>query len=170
MILLGRMDGSTSRSYVVLGMIVAGFGMGLLNPVYTVAVQNAAPRQYMGAATASTTFFRSIGATVGVAIFGSILLTNYHHEFDAHVPPSTPSAALAPFSNPLMLQQMRPQLEAAFAPETLRVLFVNVRNALIHGLHVIFLVSAIIMSLAILLHVALRGVPLKGRQPTPETE
>ena len=39
---------------VVLGMIVAGFGMGLLKPVYTVAVQNVAPRQHMGAATAST--------------------------------------------------------------------------------------------------------------------
>ena len=69
-----------------------------------------------------------------------------------------------------MLQQMRPQLEAAFAPETLRILFANVRNALIHGLHLIFLISAILMSLAVLLHVALRGIPLKGRKPAPETE
>src|SRR6476659_1838084 len=90
MIVFSRMDGSTLRTEVVLGMILAGLGMGMLNPVYTVAVQNAAPRNYMGAATASTTFFRSIGATVGVAIFGTMLLTSYHHDFDAVVPQSIP--------------------------------------------------------------------------------
>src|SRR5258708_125336 len=168
MIFFARMDGSTLRSEVVLGMVLAGLGMGMLNPVYTVAVQNAAPRQYMGAATASTTFFRAIGATVGVAIFGSVLLTRYHSEFAAGIPASTPQAALKPFSNPLMLQAMRPQLDAMFAPELLRTLLANVRTALIHGLHLIFLWSAIIMSLAIFLHIALRGVPLKGRKPAPE--
>ena len=64
-------------------MIVAGLGMGLLQPVYTVAVQNVAPREQMGAATSSTIFFRSIGSTVGVAAFGSIMLTRYHDEFSA---------------------------------------------------------------------------------------
>jgi EmrB/QacA subfamily drug resistance transporter len=170
MIVFAFMDGFTLRSQVVLGMVLAGFGMGMLNPIYTVAVQNAAPRQYMGAATASTTFFRSIGATVGVAVFGSILLTKYHQDFNAAVPASTPAVALAPFSNPLMLQQIRPQLEAAFAPDVLRGLFVNVRNALIHGLHLIFVVSAVLMSLAVLLHVVLRGIPLRGRAPAAETE
>ena len=64
-------------------MIVAGLGMGLLQPVYTLAVQNVAPREHMGAATSSTIFFRSIGSTVGVAAFGSMMLTQYHDEFDA---------------------------------------------------------------------------------------
>ena len=55
--------------------------MGLLQPVYTLAVQNVAPRERMGAATSSTIFFRSIGSTVGVAAFGSVMLTRYHNEF-----------------------------------------------------------------------------------------
>jgi len=163
------MDGSTLRSEVVLGMILAGLGMGMLNPVYTVAVQNAAPRNYMGAATASTTFFRSIGATVGVAIFGTMLLTSYHHDFDAVVPRSIPPAALVPFSNPLLLQQMRPQLDAMFASVAggvwiLSGLLAAVRSALIHGLHVIFLCSAVLMSVAVLLHLFLRSIPLQGRK------
>jgi len=175
MMVFARMDGSTLRGEVILGMILAGLGMGMLNPVYTVAVQNAAPRQYMGAATASTTFFRSIGSTIGVAIFGTLLLTNYHRDFDAGIPAATPPAALLPFSNPLMLAQMRPQLDAMFAPvvngaELLRTLFANVRIALIHGLHVIFLSSAIIMALAVLLHIGLKGVPLKGRRKAAEAE
>ncbi len=82
MILFARMDASTQPNQVLFAMIVAGYGMGLLMPVYTVAVQNVAPRHQMGAATRlSTTFFRSIGSTTGVAIFGSLLLTNYHHDF-----------------------------------------------------------------------------------------
>lgn len=170
MILFARMDGDTTRSYVVFGMVVAGIGMGLLQPVYTVAVQNSAPREHMGAATASTAFFRSIGSTVGVAVFGSLLLTRFHRDFDAAIPTGTPKMALAPFSNPLMLSAMRPQLEAGFGRypgglQLLHVLLGNVRNALIGGLSRIFFASAVIMSAAVLLHIILKDIKLKGRAP-----
>src|SRR5439155_24107290 len=107
------MDAETSRLFVATGMVIAGLGMGLLQPVYTLAVQNVAPRKQMGAATSSTIFFRSIGSTVGVAIFGSIMLTRYHTAFDSALPPNVPKIALPYFSNPLLLVQVRPQLEAA---------------------------------------------------------
>ena len=174
MILFARMGESTQRIDVVVAMIVAGFGMGLLQPVYTVAVQNVAPRKYMGAATASTVFFRSIGSTMGVAIFGSVLLTGYHRDLMAGIPSDTPPEALKLFSNPLLLAQMRPQLLAAFGPSpggllVLQRLMSNVRTALLHGLQHIFLASAIIMSLAVLLHLALKDVPLR-RHHAPEPE
>jgi len=166
MILFSQMDGSTTRLEVLRNMIVAGIGMGLLLPVYTVAVQNAAPRKHMGAATASTTFFRSIGSTVGVAIFGSVLLTTYHRDFLNGVPTSAPKALLQPFSNPLMLVQIRDQLEAQFSRnaggvELLHTLMANVRTALIHGLHLIFFTSAFIMAAAVLLNLLLKSVPLR---------
>lgn len=169
MILFARMDGSTSRMYVVVGMVIAGLGMGLLQPVYTVAVQNAAPPRHMGAATASTAFFRSIGSTLGVAVFGSLLLTKFHDDFTNGIPPGTPKIALTAFSNPLMLGAMRPQLEAAFGKypgglRLLNVLFGNVRNALIHGLNRIFVASAVIMTLAIILHLILKDVKLRGHR------
>lgn len=167
MILFARMDGSTLRSEVVVGMVIAGLGMGLLQPVYTVAVQNSAPREHMGAATASTAFFRSIGSTMGVAIFGSILLTKFHSDFEAGIPAGTPPQALALFSNPLMLSQMRPQLQAAFSypggRATLQTLLGNVRTGLIHGLNRIFFASAVIMCFSIVLHLFLKDVKLKGR-------
>jgi EmrB/QacA subfamily drug resistance transporter len=174
MILFARMGEATQRMDVVVAMIVAGFGMGLLQPVYTVAVQNVAPRKYMGAATASTVFFRSIGSTMGVAIFGSVLLTGYHRDLMAGIPSDTPPAALKLFSNPLLLAQMRPKLLEAFgnSPGGLRVLqmlLANVRTALLHGLQHIFFASAVIMCLAVLLHVALRDVPLR-RHHVPEPE
>src|SRR5580698_9192021 len=115
MILFARMDASTSHGEVLIGMLVAGFGMGQLMPVYTVAIQNAAAREHMGAASAVPTFFRSIGSTVGVAVFGTILLTNYQRDFAKGVPAGTPTSLLADFQNPLMLAQKRQQLDAVFA-------------------------------------------------------
>jgi EmrB/QacA subfamily drug resistance transporter len=173
MILFARMDGETARSYVVVGMIVAGLGMGLLQPVYTLAVQNVAPRHQMGAATSSTVFFRSIGSTVGVAIFGTLMLTRYNREFAQAVPAGTPSAVLTYFSNPLMLVQIRPQIEAAMSQSPggialMATLFAGVRTALVHGLQLIFFWSAAIMSAAVVLHLALKAEPLRTRMAEPE--
>ena len=173
MILFARMGIDTSRLYVASGMVIAGLGMGLLQPVYTLAVQNVAPRRQMGAATSSTIFFRSIGSTVGVAAFGSIMLTRYHSEFTQAMPANVPAAALPYFSNPLMLVQIRPQLETAFgrAPgglALLQTLFANVKTSLDSGLHLIFVCSAVIMVLAVLLHLVLRSEPLRTRVAEPE--
>jgi hypothetical protein len=177
MILFARMTALTTHAEVIHGMIIAGFGMGLLNPVYTVAVQNVAPRHQMGAATASTTFFRAIGSTVGVALFGSVLLTRFHRDFAAAIPPGTPDIALVPFANPLTLAQTRPQLEVAFGKygpvgtNLLHTLLAAVPTALIHGLQAIFFASAVIMTAAVILHIALRNVPLRGgHQPDPNRQ
>src|SRR5262249_17420723 len=150
MILFARMDATTARIYVATGMVIAGFGMGLLQPVYTLAVQNVAPREHMGAATSSTIFFRSIGSTVGVAAFGSMMLTRYHAELGptmSRVPP----AARPYFDNPLLLVQVRPQLERAFGAvpggrQLLQTLLTSVNTSLLHGLQSVFFWSAVIMT------------------------
>ncbi len=166
MILFARMDGSTTEFEVICNMVIAGLGMGVMQPIYTLAVQNSAPRAVMGAATASTQFFRSIGSTLGVAIFGSLLLTLYKNDFNAAVPQGVPAIALKPFSNPLMLVQIKPRLVAAFAQypggkELLDVLMGNVRVALIHGLQVIFFAGAVAMALGIIVNLLLPEVPLR---------
>jgi EmrB/QacA subfamily drug resistance transporter len=173
MIVFARMGVDTARIYVVYGMVISGLGMGLLQPVYTLAVQNVAPRRQMGAATSSTIFFRSIGSTVGVAAFGSIMLTRYHEAFAQSMPAHVPAAALPYFANPLLLVQVRPQMESAFArfpggSALLQTLFDNVRASLASGLHLIFVCSAVIMALAVLLHLMLRSEPLRTRAVEPE--
>ena len=168
MALLAAMDGNTTRWEVVRNMIVAGFGIGIMQPIYTLVVQNVAPRAQMGAATASTQFFRSIGATVGVAVFGSALLTIYHDRFQNSIPPGTPARALTPFGNPLLLVQIRAQLEAAFGARPggtalLHKLLDNVRVALVDGLHAIFVMGTILMLGTIAANLFLREVPLKKK-------
>jgi MFS family permease len=172
MLSFAQMTPETSHGMLILGMILSGFGMGLLMPTYTVAVQNVAPRHQMGAATASTTFFRSIGSTVGVAVFGSILLTNYHRDFAQASPAGLSKEELGFFSNPLMLAQVRPQMEAAFARHAdgmaiMERLMASVRQGLIHGLHQIFLTSAIMMIGALVLNIFLKSVPLRSSHEAP---
>jgi EmrB/QacA subfamily drug resistance transporter len=53
-------------------MLVMGMGLGPSIPLYTLAIQTAAPVQKIGIATSSATFFRSMGSSVGLAIFFSV--------------------------------------------------------------------------------------------------
>jgi EmrB/QacA subfamily drug resistance transporter len=173
MILFALMGAATGRAEVLRAMLIAGFGMGLLMPVYTVAIQNAASREHMGAASAVPTFFRSIGSTVGVAVFGTVLLTNYQRDFAKGVPAGTAANLLKPFLNPLMLPQMLPQLDAMFGRNPggtalLKTLLGNVRMALVHGINLIFISSAAIMSVAVVLNLLLRSVPLRHGAPKAE--
>src|SRR3954469_13916859 len=173
MAFFARMDDSTVGSYVAAGMVIAGLGMGLLQPVYTIAVQNVAPRHQMGAATSSTIFLRSIGSTVGVAMFGSIMLTRYHTEFSRAVPAGVPPGLLTYFSNPLLLVQMRPQIEASVAQTpggvaALQAVFAAVRTSLSHGLELVFFWSALLMAASVLVHLALRSQPLRTQMVQPD--
>jgi hypothetical protein len=84
-----------------------------------------------------------------------------------------PAAALPYFSNPLLLVQVRSQMETAFSrlpggSALLQTLFDNVRASLASGLHLIFVCSAVIMVAAVLLHLMLRSVPLRTRAVEPE--
>jgi len=56
-------------------MFFLGAGLGLCMQTLLVAIQNDAEPRDMGVATASATFFRQIGGTVGTAVFLSILFS-----------------------------------------------------------------------------------------------
>jgi EmrB/QacA subfamily drug resistance transporter len=56
-------------------MFFMGAGLGLCMQTLLVAIQNDAEPRDMGVATASATFFRQIGGTVGTAVFLSILFS-----------------------------------------------------------------------------------------------
>jgi predicted MFS family arabinose efflux permease len=71
--LLSRLDAGSSLVTAGLYMAVAGLGIGMVMQVLVLAVQNAADRRDLGAATSASTFFRSMGGAVGVAVFGALL-------------------------------------------------------------------------------------------------
>ena len=63
----------TSRLESGTFMVVVGVGIGLTMQVVVLATQNAVPKGDLGVATSSINFFRSIGGSVGVAVFGALL-------------------------------------------------------------------------------------------------
>jgi EmrB/QacA subfamily drug resistance transporter len=58
-----------------------GIGCGMTFPVFGVVVQNVFPPQQLGLVTSSVLFFRNMGATIGTAIFGSVMLFNINRGF-----------------------------------------------------------------------------------------
>jgi EmrB/QacA subfamily drug resistance transporter len=76
LLLLGlRVGVDTSLWEVDLYMALFGLGLGGCLQVLIMAAQNAVPARDMGVATASATFFRQMGGTLGVAVFLSILFS-----------------------------------------------------------------------------------------------
>jgi Major Facilitator Superfamily len=71
--LLVRMDTTTTLGTVTLNMIVVGLGVGVLQPIYTVAGQNAIPPQRLGAGTGAINYLRAMGSLVGTAVLGTIV-------------------------------------------------------------------------------------------------
>jgi len=52
---------------------ILGMGMGVGMPNATVVVQNAVPPKALGAATATMSFIRSLGGSLGVALSGGVM-------------------------------------------------------------------------------------------------
>ncbi len=74
--LLSRMHAGTTRLDLAWRMAVLGIGLGPGQSLFSLAVQNAMPIERLGVVTSSSQFFRQIGSTMGVAIFGTFLTSN----------------------------------------------------------------------------------------------
>ncbi|WP_309058936.1 MFS transporter [Streptomyces sp.] len=72
LLLLHQLDAHSSAAVMSLFFFVLGFGLGLVMQVLVLIVQNAVPYEDLGVATSGATFFRSIGASFGVAVFGTV--------------------------------------------------------------------------------------------------
>lgn len=72
LLLLHGLDEHSSTGAMSACFFVFGLGLGLVMQVLVLIVQNAVPYEDLGVATSGATFFRSIGASFGVAIFGTI--------------------------------------------------------------------------------------------------
>jgi EmrB/QacA subfamily drug resistance transporter len=74
MVLLSLLNSATPLPVVGVTMALCGFGMGFVMPVMLVVVQNTVEVRDLGTATASISFFRSMGGSFGVALFGAVLI------------------------------------------------------------------------------------------------
>ncbi|MGY1636121.1 MDR family MFS transporter [Geodermatophilus sp. SYSU D00742] len=72
MVWMTTLSGGTSLVTICTMLFVIGLGLGLIMQIVVLVAQNAVPPSDLGAATATNNYFREVGATLGVAIFGTV--------------------------------------------------------------------------------------------------
>jgi EmrB/QacA subfamily drug resistance transporter len=69
---LATMTASTGRVLTSAFMALAGLGLGCTQQMCTTVAQNSVERAQLGVASGAVTLFRSLGGSLGVAVFGAI--------------------------------------------------------------------------------------------------
>ncbi len=71
--LLTQVTAHTTLMDLCWRMAIVGLGLGPGQSMFNIATQNAVEVRDIGVATSSNQFFRQIGSTIGVAVFGALL-------------------------------------------------------------------------------------------------
>ena len=83
------LDIHATQASVTVKMVALGLGLGPSIPLYMLAIQNSVSPDRIGVATSTATFFRSMGGSVGLAVFGTVfaasLSAHLAHELGAGV-------------------------------------------------------------------------------------
>ena len=75
--LLSSMSAGTSTAGAAAYLVAVGAGIGSLNTVATVAVQNTVPFAMVGVATSALQFFRLVSSATGLALLGAVLAMRF---------------------------------------------------------------------------------------------
>lgn len=179
--LLSTMTLGTPLKVAVLYLIVLGFGMGLVMPTVTLAVQNAFPSEQRGVATSVTQFSRSIGSTMGMTILG-VVFNSYSIKFMGRdffpKVPAFPELQNGSFG--VMMEKAHSDPHSLFnlllSPETLRMIPIDVqqillpplKNALAESLQVVFLVAMFIALVGVGFSLFIGNIPIVRKPSNSE--
>ncbi|WP_030942674.1 MDR family MFS transporter [Streptomyces sp. NRRL S-646] len=152
--LLSTMDTGTSRFTSGVFMAVVGLGMGCLMQITMLVAQNSVEMKDMGVASSSTTLFRTLGSSFGVAIMGALFNNRVQH-------------VMAERAGGLGAKIT--EKSAALDAKSLAKLPVEVRDAYQHavsaGTHSAFLLGAVVAVGALVAAVFVKEVALRGTGP-----
>ncbi|MEV3854883.1 MFS transporter [Streptomyces sp. NPDC050095] len=161
-------------------MLVFGLGLGGCMQTLVLAVQNAVPPQDMGVATASSTFFRQMGATAGTAIFLSVLFSNVGDKIASAFKSAAgtpqfqaalhdPSVVSDPANKPVLDMLKNPGSgggsdvlsDSSFIQHLDPRLAEPFKQGFASSMHVVFLITAGVVALAFLMVLWTKEVPLR---------
>ncbi|MEU8705027.1 MDR family MFS transporter [Streptomyces sp. NPDC048565] len=159
LLLLHTLSESSSTWTMSLCFFVFGAGLGLVMQVLVLIVQNSVGYEDLGVATSGATFFRSIGASFGVAVFGTIFTNRLTGKLDEalsgrSLPPGVDSGTLA--ADPRALGR----LPASLRPSVLSAYSTSITD--------VFLYAAPVVLVAFVLAWFLREEPLRGSVTAPD--
>jgi predicted MFS family arabinose efflux permease len=150
--LLGMLTTTTGSWAISFYLFLLGLGLGQVMQVMILAVQNAIPPREMGAGTAATGFFRSLGGAIGSATFGAVLSSRLTHNL--HQAAHTTST------------QLNAQAVHALPPAAQHVVF----EAFTKSTNTVFLLAAGLTFIGFVLTWFLPEMTLRGSGPAkPQT-
>jgi len=161
---LSRMGVSTPLVVIFAVMVLLGIGIGVLSPPMTIAVQNAVAPADMGVATASNMFLRTMGSSVGVAVFGTLFSSRIADALRSRLPagavPTGPDGVEGLLRQPAAIDQLPAAVAGA------------IREGTAAALQPVFLGAAAAAAVGVVLAVRIRELPLRGRDAAdgPEHE
>ncbi|MBT2366313.1 MFS transporter [Streptomyces sp. ISL-10] len=159
LVLLHQLKESSSTWQMSAIFFVFGAGLGLVMQVLVLVVQNAVTYEDLGVATSGATFFRSIGASFGVAVFGTVFAGRLENKLtDAlagqQVPPGAGASELA--ADPRAIAELPSQLR----PPVLHAYATSITD--------VFLYAAPVVVLAFLVAWFLKEDTLRGSVTAPD--
>ncbi|MFE0642272.1 MDR family MFS transporter [Streptomyces sp. NPDC058877] len=162
LLLLHRLTETSSTWEMSVAFFVFGAGLGLVMQVLVLVVQNAVSYEDLGVATSGATFFRSIGASFGVAVFGTIFTHRLTDELDAvftgagaDLPAGTGAERVA--ADPRAIASLPPELR----PQVLHAYATSITD--------VFLYAAPVVLAAFVIAWFLTEDPLRGSVTAPDT-
>ena len=153
---LGFVDHATALWIVGVAMAVVGIGVGMTMQNLVLAVQNSVPLSELGAASATVTFFRSLGGTIGVSVLGAVLANRVATDLSAalHVPAGQSTGD----TSALNLNALPPQVQT--------VVHTVYGDATAH----IFLISAAVAVVGVIAALLLKPITLRSTIDLEKTD
>jgi EmrB/QacA subfamily drug resistance transporter len=143
---LGTIDHRTSLLFVSAAMLLVGIGVGMSMQNLVLAVQNTVALRDMGAASASITFFRSLGGTVGVSVLGAILAHRVTGTITDHLAaagvPTSGGGKTSTLNLGALPEQIQHIVRAAYGDATGHIFLVSAAIAVVGVLASVFLPPA----------------------------
>jgi hypothetical protein len=160
-LLLSTINETTPYWKLSIFELMVGMGLGLSMQTIVIALRNSVDFKDMGVATSANTFFRSIGGTIGVALFGSVYSNRLSHYLAENIQTlaATNPAAMAGATpekfaqlknNSAVIKEFSPELQA------------SVYHSFVQSFHVVFLAAAPVVFIGFVLALFLREVPLRS--------
>ncbi|MFJ1599741.1 DHA2 family efflux MFS transporter permease subunit [Streptomyces sp. NPDC088261] len=142
LLLLHQLKETSGTAEMSAYFFVFGAGLGLVMQVLVVVVQNSVSYQDLGVATSGATFFRSIGSSFGVAIFGTIFSNLLHSKLAdtlarRPLPPGVSPDSLA--EDPRAVSR----LPAALRPDVLHAYASSITDVFLYAVPVVLLAFAV---------------------------
>ena len=154
---LSQIDHATPLPLVSVALVLVGSGVGLTAQNFVLLVQNSVQLKDIGAATATVSFFRSLGGTIGVSVLGAVLARQVISQAAgslsaAGLPTSASTNAVGALQNPGTPGAVQAILRATYGDV--------IGN--------IFLISAVMALLGVAAVLALKPVSLRTSLDLPD--